>query len=219
MENALAPRDSEYDETTILSLVTALYKALIQIGGIEESDVLWAPAEGHALDFSSLQDDARIDMRVVSLMQKLPIMRMHEQNQILPLMYAVDYRDPDHLAMSRDIDKAEYYQPPYRLNMANARPSVMVLFRARGRDDCTLLLDVADITQPFRRLHHLLVEDYGWPNAFKRDEWKRDVPNLVDEAQEAEMAHGLRVAAELRRRAAEGNGSVVITKEDAWMDL
>ena len=141
MADAVPP--TEYNEDEIVGLVIALYKALIKIGGIEESDVLWAPAEGHQLDFSSLQDEARIDMRVVSLMQKLPIMK-DEHNQILPCMYAADYRSAHYLAFSRDIDKAEYFTEACRMDMANALPTVLVLFQPRDRDDLSLILDIAD---------------------------------------------------------------------------
>jgi len=146
----LAP-SSEYNETIIVGLITDIYKTLLTLGHFKEDEVIWAPPQGHQLNFSRLDDTSRMDTRVVSLMQQLPTVISYDKC-LAPLMQPVKYLDPWELAFSRDIALLQFWAPPGDevLDMANAEPTVLQLLRGQENDDPCLVLDIADSTSHSR---------------------------------------------------------------------
>jgi len=149
LNNMTSQPSSQYDEAVIVGLVTNIYKALLELGQFEDHEVIWSPAEGHQLDFSRLDETSRIDSRVVSLMRRLPMVNSYMECAA-PGMVPVNYLDPEELSFSRDIDKLQFWAPPgeERLDMANAKPTVLQLLQGQESDDPCLVLDIADSTSP-----------------------------------------------------------------------
>jgi len=136
---------SQYDEATLVGLVTDIYNILLKLGHLKEDKVMWPPGEGHPLDFSRLDETSRIDSRVISLIRHLPL-HQGEGKCVVPAMRPVNYTMAEDLACSRDIDKRHFYAPPdeSRLDMTNAKPTVLqLLYGEEGPDPC-LVLDLAD---------------------------------------------------------------------------
>jgi len=134
-----------YNETEIVRLVSDIYTTLIRLGHLEDEEVAWAPPEGHTLDLFGLDDNARIDLRVISLMERLPYMKLSDYKPLVLAMRPVNYLDHRDLALSRDIDKLEYWEfPTHRLDTGNALPTELLLLQGQQSDDPCLILDVAD---------------------------------------------------------------------------
>ncbi|KAK4540669.1 hypothetical protein LTR36_009000 [Oleoguttula mirabilis] len=120
-------QQSTYNESEIVHLVSDIYTTLTRLGHFEDNEIIWAPPEGHALDFpqtgSSLQ--AFGNAHAISQLPR-----------------------PIDLATSWDIDKLAYYRPPgeSRLDMANALPTELLLLQGEQSDDPCLVLDIEDNT-------------------------------------------------------------------------
>jgi len=111
---------------------------------------MWPPSQSHQLDLSLLDETSCIDSRVISLMQHLPLLPSQGKSVAL-CMRPVDYTEPGKLACSRDIDKLRYWAPPdeSRLDMSNAKPTVLELLSGEEGRDSSLVLDIADSIQHF----------------------------------------------------------------------
>ncbi|KAK5742040.1 hypothetical protein LTR17_003548 [Elasticomyces elasticus] len=189
--------------------MTDVYKILIRQGHVKEEVMTWAPAEGHNIDLSVLDEPDRLDPRVVSLMEKLPTSGGSIPD-IMPEMVPVWFMNATGLIRSRDIDKYVDHEkgPPYPpLDQTNALPTVIQLLDGRESTSPVLILDVADNTirhfnevynEPSyldspaehaptylkrswgSELRRIFVEDYHWPDEdFRREDWIRDAGDIV----------------------------------------
>lgn len=135
-------KQSKYDEEEIVGLISCIYELLLELDHIDETNVAWAPPEGHELDLSGIPDDLTIDPRVISLMKRLPVPRRGRGAfPVLNNMNNIDYRHPRVLAESRDIDR---WLHPGGLDVYNASPTALMLFDGQNANDPCLVLDVED---------------------------------------------------------------------------
>ncbi|KAK3646368.1 hypothetical protein LTR56_003128 [Elasticomyces elasticus] len=126
---------SVYNEAEIISLMTSIYNILIRQGHYKESEVIWAPPQGHAIDLSVLDASDSMDERVISLITKLPY---GPGKCIAPSMQPVFYKRTYDLWRSRSIDGYS--------KEADALPTVLLLTEGFESTDPVLVLDVADNT-------------------------------------------------------------------------
>ncbi|KAK5116061.1 hypothetical protein LTR85_009343 [Meristemomyces frigidus] len=200
-------QESPYKEATIVRLVSDIYTTLIKLGYFEEEDNVWAPPGRHSLDLTGLDENARIDMRVISLMEHLPAMRTAGYGTpVVERMRTVNYLYNFDLII---------------LDTTNALPTELQLLQGEQSDDPCLVLDIADIkTWPSLllmsvrssnvytvdergpwtlELRRQLIEDYGWPNDFRREDWKREGGDIAGKMLDASLAeNAARVAAGAR---------------------
>jgi len=134
-----------YNETEIVGLITDLYDILVRLGHYTEDEIIRPPPGGHVLDLSALSDDSRIDLRVLSIMQNMLMPRDTDRN-VTPYMRPVAFLYPIPLAISRDINKLDYWAPPghSRLDQSNALPTVLLLLEGDEAGGPSLVLDIAD---------------------------------------------------------------------------
>ena len=142
-----------YNESELVGLITDLYKLLIRLNHYTEEEIIFPPPGGHVLDTSRLTAESRIDVRLMSLMQNLPVPSADLCKYIAPSgMQPVCYVDPIALALSRDINKTTYWAPPGALDQSNALPTVLLLFEGQDPEEASLVLDIADSESPFLSL-------------------------------------------------------------------
>ncbi|KAK4893379.1 hypothetical protein LTR27_008275 [Elasticomyces elasticus] len=134
-EHSASQPVSAYNEAEIISLVTNIYNILIRQGHYKESEVIWAPPQGHAIDLSVLDASDSMDDRVISLINKLPY---GPEKCVAPMMKPVFYKRRYDFWRSRSIDGYS--------KEADATPTVLLLTEGFESTDPVLVLDVADNT-------------------------------------------------------------------------
>ncbi|KAK5717291.1 hypothetical protein LTR15_009184 [Elasticomyces elasticus] len=153
---------STYNEAEIISLVTNIYKILTRQGHYRESEIIWAPHHGHAIDLSALDATDTMDERVISLINKLPY---GPGKCIVPLMQPVFYGRKYDLWRSRSIDGYS--------KEADALPTVLLLTEGFESTDPVLVLDVADntircFTERYEGPHYMDVPTEHAPTYLRR---------------------------------------------------
>lgn len=136
---------SNSDEDEIVSLITDMYKLLLQLGHMKEEDIIWAPPEGHDLDTSKLDPSIQIDDRVLSLMMRLPAPQIPwPRFAVCDEMRAIDYRHANYLTRSRDIDKVGGNKQFWTPDQSNCRSTDMLPFDQMGSQCSKLALCTAE---------------------------------------------------------------------------
>jgi len=120
---AATPENGHYNEAEVVGLISEIYKVLTRLGHFEDDDVAWLPPEGHELPLCALEHSERIDTRVISLMEHVPIGK--HSKCLVPWQLPANYLHPDGLVMSRDIDRTNYWglrRNPGSTNAIRCRP-------------------------------------------------------------------------------------------------
>lgn len=103
-----------YNEDTIVTIISDIYRVYLQLNYISDWEVVWAPEEGHAIN-QALCEELRINPVVISLMKRLPYLRFSgiaaDIEFIYPYSRAFVYLEDYEIRGGRDPDRFIYEKP------------------------------------------------------------------------------------------------------------
>ncbi|RAK72502.1 uncharacterized protein BO72DRAFT_452590 [Aspergillus fijiensis CBS 313.89] len=140
-----APR-LPYNETTLVGLITKIYRTYQQLNYINPDELIWPPADGagHAIN-EPLCAALHLDPAVISLLKRLPYprtSRLAETVPITPLSRAFVYLEDEEIRGGRDPKR---YGHVDELRGDVLRPQEIALSCPEDEGDCWVL-DVAENT-------------------------------------------------------------------------
>ena len=147
------PADSPlaYNEDEITSLITQIYNMLLRISYLSPSDVVFPPADTgrHLLDTALFHNKVHIGTQVISLLERLPYVRVGLPLPVfyeaIPYDYTEDTDTLQHIIETRDPDTWNRWNQgrkgPHRRYL---RPEDVALTYPTdaGREGATWILDV-----------------------------------------------------------------------------
>lgn len=138
-----------YSEDSIVSYLTRIYRVMILLGRLSNSELVFAPPEGHAIDFSQLPDNVPpLDDRVKSLVRRMPLSnpKLGYDIEVIANAHMVNYLGPYDLRLSRDINQRRFDWLNWdTLDADNVEPhDVLLLALENSRDGRGMVLDVRE---------------------------------------------------------------------------
>ncbi|KAJ5729352.1 uncharacterized protein N7483_003860 [Penicillium malachiteum] len=103
-----------YNETTIVNIISDIYRTYLQLNYLSDWEVSWAPEGGHPIN-EALCEELHIDPVVISLMKRLPYVRFsgisNDIEFIYPYSRAYVYLEDYEIRVGRDPDFVGFDEP------------------------------------------------------------------------------------------------------------
>ncbi|KAJ5732130.1 hypothetical protein N7493_003611 [Penicillium malachiteum] len=103
-----------YNETTIVNIISDIYRTYLQLNYLSDWEVSWAPEGGHPIN-EALCEELHIDPVVISLMKRLPYVRFSgisaDIEFIHPYSRAYVYLEDYEIRVGRDPDFVGFDEP------------------------------------------------------------------------------------------------------------
>ncbi|KAF3026674.1 hypothetical protein E8E14_014587 [Neopestalotiopsis sp. 37M] len=172
---------TDYDEDTIVQLITELSHLLIKLCTIEEDQVAFPPDGGHRIN-EELCESLHIDSAVVSLMKRLPYPKKHTV-RIYCLMNGPPRAEED---TQERLDDHFHYRNWCHQDAPTYLRDLIDKVKALESIPCGIYPDYLyydNVTEPeVQQEMKQIIESYGWPDQFRRDEWKSNMEKHWDDA-------------------------------------